>query len=119
MSSKKLRFRPTVQTLETRRCMAAAIGDLVAEPTDGSSAIEFADGWGMAMYQYGFPGSYKDEGATDGQLTTPEEQTKNEPFVSEIKITTWPLPAATAEDDVIVDGRIITAENYDAVDNQP
>ena len=34
MSSKKLRFRPTVQTLESRRCMAAALGidDAAATP---------------------------------------------------------------------------------------
>lgn len=39
MSSKRSSFRPTVQMLETRRCMAAAVGELVAEPTDGPDEI--------------------------------------------------------------------------------
>jgi hypothetical protein len=32
MTSRRSTFRPTVQMLETRRCMAAAVGELVNEP---------------------------------------------------------------------------------------
>ncbi len=46
MSSKKLRFRPTVQILETRRCMAAAV-DVIGEPA--GEAVEI-----------GFVGTYSD-----------------------------------------------------------
>ena len=39
MSSKRSRFRPRFEMLETRRCMAAAVGELVAEPTDGTDEM--------------------------------------------------------------------------------
>lgn len=40
MTSKKLRFRPTVQMLETRRCMAAAVG-VTGEPAGEAVEIGF------------------------------------------------------------------------------
>lgn len=121
MSSKKLRFRPTGQTLESRRCMAAAIGELVAEPTDGSSAIEFVGGWGMAMYQYDFPGDYtgndvigllgqsgNDDGATDGQLTS-GAKSEPEPYISELTLPVWPSPTAASDINADELADIITA----------
>ncbi|MCG8652113.1 MAG: hypothetical protein MI861_19900, partial [Pirellulales bacterium] len=54
----------------------------------------FIGGWGAAQYQYGFEGTYHNSANRElGRLMGNTD---------------------TAADDVIVDGNIITAENYDS-----
>lgn len=96
-------FRLQLEPLETREVPASLALGGATETSDGAdySAIAFVGGWGSSMYQY----AHNEPVAA----SVPTDQ-----FALNFTKITIETRAPATTDDVVVDGRIITAQNYDS-----
>lgn len=91
---------------------------IAAEPQSEYSAPAFVGGWGSSMYQYATvdPNLVRDVASA---LVALDPRDVDAAVVDLTAIVYGNRGGTTVQDDVIVDGRIITAENYDSASLLP
>jgi len=135
----KSSYRPQIENLEARMVMDAAgthvlAADLVTPAAVAAeslsinftkikfeykpfndTAIVFVGGWGSSMYQYAFEGSHAAVGSgslVEGALA--DRDTADHELGHTLGFRHEHTPPSAATDDVWVDGKIITGQNFDS-----